>query len=66
MALFITRTWLGRQLKNWISTEPELLTDADLALFNERGIRSDASMISKRYAKAKKKYINDFDREKEI
>ena len=38
----------------------DLLTDSDMHLFNERGLRGGVSMISQRYAKAKNPYVDDY------
>jgi len=43
----------------------ELLNDVDMLLMFEKGIRGRVSMIPKRYAKANKKYMKDFNLEEE-
>ena len=41
--------------------ELELISDADMHLFLEKGMRSGVSYISKRYSKANSKYLKSYD-----
>ena len=43
---------------NMIIVEFELISDADMYLFLEKGMGGGASYISKRYSKANNKYLN--------
>ena len=42
----------------------EKISDIDIYLFIEKGLRGEISYIAKRYAKANNKYMNDYDPKK--
>ena len=49
---------------NMTGIELEKITDMDKYLFTEKGLRGGIYYISKRYAKANNKYMNDCDSKK--
>ena len=51
---------------NMTKVDLELISDADLYLFSEKGIRGEVSYISKRYSKAKNKYLKSYDPKQEL
>ena len=46
------------------SVKLEKISDIDKYLFIEKGLKGGISYIAKRYAKANKKYMNDYDPKK--
>ena len=48
----------------YTGTELDLISDSDMYLMIEKGIRGGVSSIMKRYSKANHKYLNDYDPEK--
>ena len=55
---------LGCYVKNdWCKIKK--ISDIDMYLFTEKGLRGGISYIAKRYAKANNKYMNDYDPKKQ-
>ena len=52
-------------LLKYTKTDLELLTDIDMHLFIEKGMRGGISMVSKRHAKANNPYVADYNPDKE-
>ena len=52
-------------LLKYTKTDLELLTDIDMHLFIEKGMRGEISMVSKRHAKANNPHTADYDPKKE-
>ena len=50
---------------NMITVELELMPDADMYLFFEKGMRVSVSYISKRYSKTNNKYLKSYDSKEE-
>ena len=48
-------------LLNMTKSEPELVSDADMYFFFEKGMRGDISYISKIYSKASNNYFKSYD-----
>ena len=46
------------------NTELEKISNADMRLFIEKGMRGGISYVAKRYSKANNKYCPDYDKEK--
>ncbi|KYN23183.1 hypothetical protein ALC57_04403 [Trachymyrmex cornetzi] len=57
---FSIRT-IGEYSDLYLKTEFELLTDIDMVMFIERGIRGGPSQCSGRYAQANNKYMRSYD-----
>ena len=53
------------EMLNMKKVEPELLSDADMYFFFEKGMGGGVSYISKRYSKANNKYLKSYDPKQE-
>ena len=58
-AHFFTAHGLGRTHNDGVDLE--LLTDRDMHLFIERGLRGSVAIISKRFAEVNKPYLQNYD-----
>ena len=50
---------------NMTKVELELITDPDMYIFFEKGIRGQVSYISNRYSRANNKYLKSYDQKQE-
>ena len=50
---------------NMTKVKLELITDPDMYIFFEKGIRGQVSYISNRYSRANNKYLKSYDQKQE-
>ena len=50
----------------YVKVDVELIADADMYLFSEKGMRVKVSYISKGYSKANKKYLKSYNSNQEL